>query len=287
MFEKIETILIKHPKDAFINQNHLNDHWKVFGYTGPPDFVKACEEFSKFEQVIREWVPEVLYLPRDKQVGIDSIYTHDSVKITRYGAVYFPMGKRLREPETLAMQSYLESINIKTLGHIKGKGKMEGGDIVWLDEHSVAIGLGYRTNQEGIDQFMELTRDFIKEIVIVPLPHAEGPAACLHLMSLISMIDHDLAVVYLEYMPVFFKEILERRGMTLVDVSKEEYFRLGSNVLALGPRKCLMLKGNLKTENRLKQLGAEVHLYPGDELSIKGTGGPTCLTQPIFRTSQG
>jgi len=284
MFDKLESILIKHPKDAFISQNHLNENWKAFNYEGVPHFESAIQEFSKFEKIIREWVPEVHYLPVDKNVGIDSIYTHDSVKVTRHGAIYFPMGKKLRTPETRAMQSYLESIEIKTLGHIKGKGKMEGGDIVWLDDQTVAIGLGYRTNKEGIDQFKVLTHDFIKEIFIIPLPHAEGPDACLHLMSLISMIDHDLAVVYLKYMPVFFKEILESRGITLIDVSDEEYNRLGSNVLAIAPRECIMMQGNPEIQNKLKKLGAEVHLYPGLELSLKGTGGPTCLTQIIYRT---
>jgi arginine deiminase len=285
MFEKVESILIKHPRDAFISQDHLNDNWQAFDYEGVPDFKGAIQEFSRFEQIIKECVPQVHYLPVDQNVGIDSIYTHDSVKITKHGAIYFPMGKTLRGPETFAMQSYLESISIKTLGHIKGKGKMEGGDIVWLDEGTVAIGQGYRTNKEGIDQFHKLTNNFIKKIYIIPLPHAQGPAACLHLMSLISMIDHDLAVVYLKYMPVFFKEILESRGITLIDVSDEEYNRLGSNVLALSPGKFIMMQGNPEIQNKLKQLGVKVHLYPGLELSLKGTGGPTCLTQPVFRTS--
>ena len=163
MFDKLESILIKHPKDAFISQNHLNENWKAFNYEGVPHFESAIQEFSKFEELIREWVSDVHYLPVDKNVGIDSIYTHDSVKVTRHGAIYFPMGKKLRTPETRAMQSYLESIEIKTLGHIKGKGKMEGGDIVWLDDQTVAIGLGYRTNKEGIDQFKEF------ESVVIPV----------------------------------------------------------------------------------------------------------------------
>ena len=279
MFDKAETILIKHPQDAFISQDHLNDSWQEFDYQAVPDFEKALQEFSRFEQIILDHVPQVLYLPFDKNVGMDSIYTHDSVKITRHGAIYFPMGKSLRESETWAMESYLESISIKTLGHIKGKGKMEGGDIVWLDDQTVALGMGYRTNKEGIDQFLKLTGDFIKEFFIIPLPHAEGPDACLHLMSLISMIDHDLAVVYLKYLPVFFKEILESRGITLIDVSDEEYDRL-----ALSPRNCIMIQGNPDIQNKLTNLGVNIHLYPGIELSLKGTGGPTCLTQPVFRT---
>lgn len=285
MVNKIESILIKHPKDAFISQEHLNQKWQDYHYIGCPDFETTINEFSEFEKIIQKWVPDIHYLPADQSVGIDSIYTHDSVKVTRQGAIYFPMGKALRKPETAAMQCYLEKTGIKTLGHIKGQGKMEGGDIVWLDDQTVAIGLGYRTNEEGIRQFKELTKNFIEEIIVVPLPYADGPDACLHLMSLISLINQKLAVVYLKYMPVFFKKLLENRGITLINVSEEEYDSLGSNILALAPGKCVMLQGNPNIQNQLEKAGIEIYLYPGSDLSIKGTGGPTCLTQPLFRNS--
>jgi len=285
MVNKVESILIKHPRDAFISQDHLDQTWQSFKYEGCPDFDIAVKEFSEFEKIIRKWVPDVHYLPLDQLVGIDSIYTHDTVKVTDHGAIYFPMGKTLRKPETRATQLYLEKLGVKTLGHIQGKGKMEGGDIVWLDDQTVAIGLGYRTNEEGIRQFRELTKNFIKEIIVVPLPYADGPDACLHLMSLISMVHQNLAVVYLKYMPIFLKNILENRGILLINVSDEEYDRLGSNILALAPGKCVMLQGNPEIQNKLEKAGLEIHLYPGSDLSIKGTGGPTCLTQPIFRTS--
>lgn len=286
MVKKVHSILIKHPQNAFINQDHLNQNWQSFKYEGCPKFDNAVKEFSEFEKIIRNMVPDVHYLPLNQSVGIDSIYTHDTVKVTDHGAIYFPMGKALRKPETKAMQLYLEEIGIKTLGHIEGEGKMEGGDIVWLDEETVAIGIGYRTNEEGIRQFRELTKAFIKEIIVVQLPHAEGPDACLHLMSLISMVHQNLAVVYLKYMPVFFKKILENRGISLINVSDAEYDRLGSNVLALAPGKCIMLQGNPEIQSKLEKAGIDIYLYPGLDLSIKGTGGPTCLTQPIFRTSE-
>ncbi|MBT4287335.1 MAG: amidinotransferase [Deltaproteobacteria bacterium] len=286
MVNKVDSILIKHPRDAFISQEHLNQNWQSYKYEGCPDFDNAVQEFTEFERIICQWVPVVHYLPLNQSIGIDSIYTHDTVKVTNHGAIYFPMGKTLRKPETLATQLYLEKIGVKTLGHIEGKGKMEGGDIVWLDEQTVAIGLGYRTNEEGIRQFRELTKNFIKEIIVVPLPHADGPDACLHLMSLISMVHQNLAVVYLKYMPVFFKNIMENRGISLINVSDEEYDRLGSNVLALAPGKCVMLQGNSEIQNKLEKAGLEIYPYPGSDLSIKGTGGPTCLTQPIFRTSE-
>ncbi|THB80749.1 MAG: amidinotransferase [Desulfobacteraceae bacterium] len=284
MVDTLNTVLIKHPKDAFISQAHLDENFERFNYFSAPDFENTLREFSVFESILKQKGIDIHYLPRSRQVGIDSIYTHDSVKVTRHGAIYFPMGKAARNNESTASQSFLESLGIPTLGHIRAPGKMEGGDIVWLDDETAAIAIGYRTNPEGIDQFKQLTRSFVKEIIPVPLPHAEGPSACLHLMSLISMVDHDLAVVYLKYMPVFFKEILESRGITLIDTSDLEYDQLASNVLAIGPRECIMLEGNPETLSRLEKAGANVHLYPGRDLSLKGTGGPTCLTQPILRT---
>ncbi|MCP4020606.1 MAG: amidinotransferase [Desulfobacteraceae bacterium] len=284
MVNKIETVLVKHPKKAFIDQAHLIENFEAFQYDGCPDFEQTLAEFSAFEQILEKHIPDIHYLPANPNTGIDSIYTHDAVKVTRQGAIYFPMGKELRAAETSAMESYLKGLGIKTLGHIKGSGKMEGGDIVWLDEQTIAIGLGYRTNMEGIEQFKQLTQSFIKEFIIVPLPHAQGPLACLHLMSLISMVDHNLAVVYLEYMPVFFKDLLESRDIELINVPKKEYEHLGSNVLALAPRVCMMLEGNPQTRQKLEAAGATICPYPGENLSLKGTGGPTCLTQPIFRT---
>lgn len=283
MVGTIGSILIKHPKDAFISQENLNDKYEEFNYIGCPDYEKVLEEYKTFETIIKEHIENVYYLPKDDNTGLDSIYSHDTAKITSKGAIYFPMGKRLRNGEPDVTREYLESIGIPTLGHIEGEGKMEGGDVVWLNEDTVAIGRGYRTNDEGIKQFKELVKDFVKEVIVVPLPHAEGPDECLHLMSIISMVDRDLAVVYSKYMPVFFRDYLIEKGIKLIEVDDKEYEYLGSNVLALAPRKCLILKGNPDAKQKLIDAGAEVFEYEGYDLSYRGTGGPTCLTMPLYR----
>lgn len=283
MTKKMDAILIKKPENAFRNQEYLAEHYEKYGYFGCPDFEKVSAEYQVFENIIRENVPNIYCLPFEEKAGMDSIYTHDTVKITKKGAIYFPMGKELRKGEPPATRTYLESIGIPTLGTIGGTGKMEGGDVVWLDERTVAIGRGYRTNEEGIRQWKELAGDQIDEIIIVPMPHGDGEAACLHLMSIISMVDNDLAVVYSKYMPVFFREYLLGKGIQLIEVPNDEYDYLGSNVLALGQRKCLMLEGNPKTKAALIAAGAEVFEYPGRDLSYLGTGGPTCLTCPLQR----
>ncbi len=283
MVGKIDSILIKRVSEAFVSQDNLNRTYEDFCYFGCPDYEKAAAEYEKFEAIIKENVPHVYYLPQDERGGLDSIYTHDPLKVTSKGAIYFPMGKQLRSREYQATRAYLESIGIPTLGEIKAPGKMEGGDVVWLDEKTVAIGRGYRTNDEGIRQFKELTKDIVEEYVIVPMPHGEGEDACLHLMSIISMVDQDLAVVYSKFMPVFFRELLLERGMKLLEVDDKEYDYLGSNVLALAPRVCVVLDGNPEIRKLLEAEGCKVYAYEGQEMSYRGTGGPTCLTCPLTR----
>lgn len=283
MVGKIQAILIKHPKDAFISQQNLENTYEEFNYIGCPNYETVLNEYEIFEKIIKEHVETVHYLPMNDSVGLDSIYAHDSLKVTKKGAIYFPMGKVLRGKEGIATEEYLKSIGIPTLGHIKAPGKMEGGDVVWIDEKTVAIGRGYRTNTEGIEQFKELTKDFVEEYIIVDMPHADGETECLHLMSIISMIDNDLAVVYSKYMPIRFRNFLKERGMKLLEVDDEEYSYLGSNVLALAPRVCIVIEGVPRIKKLMEEEGCKVFVYPGKELSYIGTGGPTCLTCPLHR----
>jgi arginine deiminase len=283
MVQKIDRIIIKHPKDAFINQNHLDASWKNYNYTSCPDYNTVLQEYRGFEEIIKHHVSQIHYLPQSEAVGLDSIYTHDPVKITHHGAILMHMGKQLRQPEPGVFKEYLQQIGIPILGAITGKGRMEGGDVVWLDRQTVAIARGYRTNDEAIQQFKILTRDFVKDIIEVHLPHADGPRECLHLMSIISLVDTDLAVIYSRYMPVPFRELLIRRGIRLIEVDDAEYDTLGSNVLTLAPRKCLIMAGNDCTKQKMLEADVEVYEYQGQHLSLKGTGGPTCLTCPVLR----
>lgn len=283
MYKPIKKIMLKKPTEAFISQDNLHSSWQAFNYVKEPDYSKVLKEYKVFEGIIKDHVEEVLFLPESDQVGLDSIYTHDSVKITKKGAIFFNTGKVLRQKEGKEVEALFNANGIPTLGWIKAPGKMEGGDVVWLDDETVAIGLGYRTNMEGIKQFKELTKDFIKNVIVVQMPHAYGEAECLHLMSVISIVDKDLAVVYSKFMPIAFRNWLIEHGYTLIEVNDQEYDNLGSNVLALGPRTCLLMEGNPKIEADLKAHDCTVFTYPGEDVSFLGTGGPTCLTCPIVR----
>ena len=171
---------------------------------------------------------------------------------------------------------------IELCGRIEAPGLLEGGDVVWLDERTLVIGRGYRTNAEGIRQVRSLVGDSV-DVIEVPLPHWRGDSDVMHLMSLISPVDRDLAVVYSRLLPVPFRQLLLERGYRLVEVPDEEFDSMGCNVLALSPSRCVMLTGNARTLAALEHAGVEVIEYGGSEISVKGAGGPTCLTRPLVR----
>ncbi len=280
---KIERVIIKHARDAFVSQDQIDAQFKELNYSGRPDFAKAVEESKQFVELLRRSIPEVLFLPRDHSVGLDSLYVRDAMLSTNKGIILCNMGKALRRPEPLSCAGFLVELSIPVLGSITGEGRLEGGDIIWIDDQTLVVGRGYRTNDEGIRQLRELTSDIVTELVVVPLPHWSGPTDVLHLMSFISPIDYDLALVYSRLMPVPFREWLLGRRMKLVEVPDSEYESMACNVLAVAPRKCIMLTGNDHTRRLLEDEGVEVWQYAGDEISRKGAGGPTCLTRPVLR----
>ncbi|MFZ5981782.1 MAG: dimethylarginine dimethylaminohydrolase family protein [Candidatus Zixiibacteriota bacterium] len=280
---RIESILIKHPRDAFISQENIDDQWQDLFYYNCPDYAKALEEYEHFENLIRNEVNEIYHLPKDSRVGLDSMYVHDPVIVTERGAILCNMGKEERHGEPKAVGEFLEKLKIPILGAMTGDGTLEGGDVVWLGRDALAVGQGYRTNAEGIRQLRDLTAEFVRYFKVVPLVHWKGPEDVLHLMSLISPVDDNLAVVYSPLLPVPFRQWLLKRGMKLIEVPDEEYDTMGTNILALAPRKCIILEGNPKTKFLLEDAGCEVFEYAGEEISKVGAGGPTCLTRPLLR----
>jgi arginine deiminase len=281
--DPIKSLLLKHPRDAFMDQESIQAQWKELNYSEPPDYDNAIKEYDSFTQILERYIPEIHYLPSDEGTGLDSIYVHDSLVITNKGAVLCSMGKEMRRGEPSAAGKFLEALEIPILGSITGNGKLEGGDVVWLDERTVAVGWGYRTNPEGIRQFKELTKDLVDEFMVVPLPHWEGAEDVMHLMSLISPVRHDLAVVYSRLLPVPFRAWLLQRGIRLLEVPDSEFETMACNVLAVLPGICVLLDGNPQTKRMLEGEGVEVYEYDGEEISRKGAGGPTCLTRPLLR----
>ena len=282
-FGQIKTVLLKHPGDAFINQKSVDSQWEELNYLTCPDFHIVLEEYQFFESLLKKNNPQIYFMPMDNKTGLDSIYIRDPVIMINKGAVLGNMGKKQRQAEPSAVCEFLETHNIPILGAITGNGTMEAGDVVVFDHKTIAVGHSYRTNGEGIRQFKNLTVDFIEEFVTVPLPHWNGPDNILHLMSLISPIDHDLAVVYPRLLPIPFRNWLIQRRIKMIEVPDSEYLTMGCNILATAPRNCIMISGNPETKKRLQAEGVEVQEFSGEELCKKGGGGPTCLTRPLYR----
>lgn len=282
---RLNTVLVKHPRDAFPPEPVLSSQWRELGYHRKPDPARASDEHDAFVALLERLGAEVHLLPSHPATGMDSIYVRDASILTDEGMILCNMGKRARSSEPEAQEEGFGKMGIPVLGRIWGEGRIEGGDLVWLNPGTVAVGRGYRTNDEGIRQLRDLLATPAAEVVIVPLPHWKGPSDVFHLMSIISPIDVDLALVYSPLLPVPFREHLLARGIGLVEVPDGEFTTMGCNVLAVAPRVCVMMEGNPETRRRLQRAGVEVHTYRGEEISAPGEGGPTCLTRPIVRAT--
>jgi len=279
----IRRLLLKHPRDSFLSDEVIASQWQHLNYEGPPDFQRAVAEYENFVDLMRRGEIEIHYLPRSKGTGLDSVYVRDAAVVCDKGAILCNMGKRARKGEPVAQEATLHELGVPIVGTISGSGSLEGGDVVWIDERTLAVGRGYRTNDEGIRQLRKFLGDAVDELLVVPLPHWRGPNDVFHLMSILSPIDENLSLVYSPLMPIPFREALLDRGIELVEVPDSEFVTMGINVLAVAPRVCVMLAGNAETKKRLEFAGAEVHEFVGTEICKKGAGGPTCLTRPILR----
>ena len=278
MVDELKRVLVRRPDEAFGNADP--DYWN---YTSKPDLADARVEHDALVATLRDFGCEVVFHNASLPAHADAIFTHDPVIVTDAGAIVLRMGKAQRRGEEAAIAATLEDLGVPILATLEDEATAEGGDLMWLDHDTLAVGRSYRTNAEGFRQLTAALRPLGAKTIEVQLTHAGGPAACLHLMSMISMIDHDLAVVYMPLLPVPFVEELQERGIELVEVPENEYPTMGPNVLALAPRRCLMLENNPGTKVRLEAAGCEVLTYRGNELSLKAEGGATCLTRPILR----
>ena len=284
MTAPLRRVLLMHARDAFGSQEQIDQEWRMIGFTGRPDYERAVADYDAFVEVLTACDVESLFLP-PAGLTLDAIYVHDPAVTAHDGVILGRMGKPTRRKEPAAMQAFFEAEGIPILGAIEGPGLLEGGDVVWLDERTVAVGEGYRTNAEGIRQLRAILGGRVDAVIPVPLPHWNGFGGVFHLMSLFSPITDDLAVAYSRLLPVPFRQRLLDRGMTLIEVPEVEFGTLGGNVLAVAPRKVILADGNPKMYALLEESGIEVLTYPADQISRPGEGGPTCLTRPLLRVS--
>jgi dimethylargininase len=256
------------------------ERWREYGWRAEPDAKGIAAEHDAFAALLEEAGAEVVVAEPD-DANPDAVYVYDPALVGHDGAVLLRPGKEGRrgEPERLAAD--LGTAGVPVAARLEPPALAEGGDTVWLDETTLLVGRGYRTNDAGVAA-LEAALPGV-DVLAFDLPHLNGPGEVLHLMSLLSPLDADLAVAYPPLMPVRLMELLAARGVRLIEVPDEEFETMGPNVLALAPRLALALEGNDETRRRMERAGVDVRVYRGDELSRKGDGGPTCLTRPLLR----
>jgi dimethylargininase len=279
MVDPMRRVLVKRPDGAF-----AVDDPAAWRYAGRPNLEVAQQEHDALVEILRHAGAEVIYHEEQQPHLADAIFVHDPAIVTDLGVIILRMGKELRRGEEAAIARRFQELEVPIHYELHGEALAEGGDLLWVDHDTLAVGQGFRTNQEGLRQLQQALEPLGITVIPVHLPCYCGPEACLHLMSLISLVDHDLAVIYPPLLPVPFWTYLRHRGFRFVQVPDEEFESMGPNVLALAPGKCLMLEGNPVTKRRLEQDGCEVFTYQGNEISLKAEGGPTCLTRPILRS---
>ena len=256
--------------------------WSEQGFLARPDYDEARREYDAFAELLARHVADIRYLPPAPRTGLDSLYAHDAGVVTDRGAVVFRTGKPQRRGEGPALADALAAWGVPLLGEIGGEATAEGGDTLWLDRATLAVARGFRTNAAGVAGLRRLLQPAGVEVLEVHLPHGDGPDGLLHLRSLISLLDDDLALVHRPLLPVPLFEWLQARGVRLLDVPQEEYGALGCNVLALAPRRALMLSGLPRTRRSSKTRAASWAVRRRRDRA-QALGGPTCLTRPILR----
>ena len=256
---------------------------RELGFQHLPDFALAQRQHELLCRLLSDAGAEVLFLPAADALTLDAVYAHDASLATDYGLVLMNPGKKNRVVEAQLHADFCRSLGIPVLGEIGPPGTTESGDIVWLDPRTLLVGDGYRTNKTGIGQLRALLFPRNVEVLSAPLPYGPGPSACLHLMSLMSVLDERTILVDLPWLAVETVELLKERGFRLIEIEYSERDTLACNVLALGKTRLIAMEENAKTNQRLRDAGFEVHTFPGSEVCINGGGGPTCLTRPLLR----
>jgi len=274
MVSKLEHVLVRTPTTV---GNFVADaQWRE------PDRDALVREHSEFINLLSS-LGCTVHTAQAVDGLVDAVYMHDPMIMTPHGAILLQMGKRVRQPEPAQIRKDLERIGVPILGELTGSAIADGGDKVWLDAKTLLIGHGYRTNGEGIAQIRKMLAPFGVEVHAFDLPHFQGPDAVLHLMSVLSPISQDKAVVYEPLAPIRLLEFLKSRNITWLTVNDTEVHTQGANILTVEPNVVVLAAGNPEIEGKLRKSGVTVHIFNGANVAVKGDGGPTCLTAPLLR----
>src|SRR5208283_445525 len=275
MVGSLQRVLVCSPAAAGWNHSERADRWRDLGFQHPPHDAAPTQHAALLHE-LNAVGAEIIDLPAASDLSLDAVYAHDASLATDFGLIVMRPGKPNRQPEAGHHRTLCQRLGIPILGEITAPGTTEAGDIVWLDAQTLLVGHGYRTNAEGIAQLRALLAPKGIQVLSAPLPYGSGPSACLHLMSLISLLDEHTALVDLPWLAVETVELLKQRGFQFIEIDYSERDTLACNVLALGEKRLSAIAENHKTNARLRRAGFDVRTFPGNELCINGGGGPTC-----------
>jgi N-dimethylarginine dimethylaminohydrolase len=276
-------VMVCPPQNAGWNSAEKAAQWRELGFQHVPDCATAQAQHETLCRLLSESGAEVVCLPAAESLTLDAVYAHDASLATDFGAVLMNPGKKSREAEARAHADFYRQLETPVFGEIRLPACSEAGDMVWLDSQTLLVGEGYRTNNAGIDQLRALLLAKNVEVRSAPLPYGSGPSACLHLMSLMSMLDERTILVDLPWLAVETVELLKAHEFRMIEIEYSERDALACNVLSLGAKRLVALEENVKTNQRMRDSGFDVRTFPGSEICINGAGGPTCLTRPLLR----
>lgn len=283
MVGMLKRVLVCSPRTTCWHQPERAARWRELGFVHPPKFEIAQSQHEALCRELQIAGAEVEEMPPAIELSLDAVYTHDASLPTDFGLILMRPGKNNRTVEGKHQGFFCQILGIPMLAKITAPATAEAGDMVWLDASTLLVGHGYRTNAQGIQQMRGLLKPKGVEVLSASLPHGAGPSACLHLMSLISLLDERTALVDLPWLAVETVELLRARGYDFIEIDYSERETLACNVLSLGEKRLLALEENAKTNQKLRAAGFDVRAFPGSELCINGSGGPTCLTRPLLR----
>ena len=283
MVSKLKKVLMKKPQNFMSKVDSQKWH-----YTSPLDQEILNENYNEFYKIIKNSGAEIfdLKLRNENEELCDSIFTHDPSFVLNDGAIILNMGKNLRKKETEEHINFYSEEKIPIIGKVINDGTVEGGDCLWINKKTLVVGESNRTNRNGIDQLANIVKRHNVELISIKLPRHNNENSCFHLMSLISMLDYDLAITCASFMPEDLSNLLKDNNIKIIEIPKDEYLESNSlcvNILALSPRNLVAMKGYPKTNELLIKSGCKINLFSGKELCIKAEGGATCLTRPIWR----
>ena len=283
MVGKLHRVMVCSPRTAGWDDPSRLARWEELGFLHAPDFVVAQSQHEQLCGILEDAGAEVIQMAPSSSLTLDAVYAHDASLPTDFGVIVMHPGKANRVVEARAQRDFLATGGTRMLGEVTAPGNTEAGDIVWLDSRTLLVGHGYRTNPGGIAQLRDMLKPHGVEVLTAPLPYGPGPSACLHLMSLISLLDENTALVDLPWLAVETVELLKARGYRFIEIHYSERDTLACNVLSLGEKRLVAIEANAKTNAGMREAGFEVLTFPGSEICINGSGGPTCLTRPLLR----